>query len=739
MAAHDDGVQTITATVHTAGRSRDVTTVEITRELPTTGPASLPAGGGMTAGTGALTLEDPGQAIEVRRGSPWFRDRGWPPALGDPVEVDVVVDGEPSHRFTGVIEDVAGSTTEPVDAAIVDPIDRLHRFYRAEPIARGTFTTDADGSWREVDPYLRHEHHVTAAMRECGYYPTAVPADFYVPMTGSVLPTNGRLTRCDPGQSAQWKPTPFGMGIESINAEWALPSGHLPRSWDFAVYVAPGSSSLTWAQFQIIGQDQFAERFPVSEVLFRFPTSTTLEIEVWWDTISSTRYSTPYQPGEPVRVRRRFGSPSTILHGDTEVWSGNVSSSGTREDEVRHVTVSGSGVLVGSVYFAGANAIAGPATARLHMTPVLTGTLDATPYIERVDAFNFLRTIAEHTLSDMWLDREGVLHWAGVGALATRPPVGELTATADLLDLAWEETTANVRRRVEVTCESPAVTASPFASVLLWEGTAETMEENGEVVTVWATAPDGQDWIEPSNPTRITSGDVSPYGSVMGGVRVPPNAGSSPLWASTAYLTTSALRVSSQAFKIEHRTKSLPTGNRVELRAMPNAIRPSLSESPLPRIRGRARIDWSSVTHAATQEGPEYAADYEHAAGPWVQGADCAVLADWIAGWVTDPGPVLRELPIVYRTDLELGQVVEVVEDAVYHVRVLAVVVGMTESHAAGSSDMTVTLRVLALSQQPATLATYDQVWAGGTLGERDAEWSGQTLAEFDANPLRRD
>ena len=753
MAAHDDGVQTIAATVTTAGRSRDVSSVDIDREIPSTGPASLPAGGGLTAATGTLTLEDPGQAVEVRRGSPWFRDRGWPPALGDPVEVDVTVDGETSRRFTGIVEDAAGSTGEPVEAAIVDPIDRLHRAYTSEPLASPMAAGIGGGLAEVVDPWLRVEHHVTRAMRAAGFHHAPPPtgdACLYIPHAGSLMPDVGALRRAPTGQTGAWTvDAPWGLALRNVLAEWTLGTPNTarprPNAWDLTLHAARWSS--TGVTRLILGRRPFDTSTSVTDFAWievRFPTTTTVRVRVSWDgsTTAAADAVGTYQPGQPIRVQLVDGGPSTIWHGDTVMWTGTAtpvpSPTEDRLTNLRIQPLGGGGVWVGPVYLSGASTPAAdldaPLTGVLHPSPVLTGRLAATPYIERVDTLTLLRRIADATLSDMWIDREGRFHWAGVGALVAQPPTMELTATADLLDLAWEETLASMAREVTVTCDSPAVTASKAGRTLLWEGTTETLTD-GETVTVWATAPAEQDWILARTPFRTSTGGGT-TDSFTGGVVETEGSDVTP-WATAAQLPVTVERINSQAFKVTHTAAGLSDTQTIALRT-PAHSKPQLSEVPLPRIVGHGRIDWATVAHTAARRGPDAAGDYEHPAGPWVQGADCQALADWIASWVTAPGAILRELPIIYRGDIDLGQVVDVIEDAVYHIRVRAVVVGLSEHHEAGSSEMTVTLRVLALDQQPATLATYDQVWAGGTLAQRDQEWSGQSLAEFDANPLRR-
>lgn len=745
------GLQTIEALVRTSGTLRDVTAASFESEIPGAGPASLPAGGALTAATGTLTLEDD-YLLEGPRSSPWLRRDGWPPRMGDPVEVEVDHDGTVSTRFTGVVEDAEGAATEPVTARVVSPVDQLHRPYTSEPITRPSFAVDALNIGGFLDPMLRPEHHVTRALRQCGYHVTAEAsplAYLHVPMSGSLLAEKGRLVESPLGQaSASWGATPFGLGLRGATARWELPAAGNALdgySFDLVVYVAPGSGTAETKVTLVAVSDDLGSVVDAVWVGVAFPNPTTLQVRVSWNAGASwTTVSTPYRPLEPwVRVLRPGGGANArIWHGQASLFNAAAPNPPASGDPIRHVKLSGVGARIGSLYL-GEGAASEPVArttvapnAFLKASPLLTRTLDATPYIDRRDTLDLLRDIAKRTLSDMWIDTRGRFHWAGVGALAAQAPAHTLTSTADLLNLSWEESLTEVRRRVSVTCESPAVTLVSHGTLVpLWEGSDTALEAVGDTATVWATAPSGTDWIDARTPTRITSGTLGSRASYMGGVVIPSSG--SPTLATTAQLVTTAERVTSQSFKVEHRVTAIPNGATIRTRGLAHT-RPDLNEAPLPRIVGSGRVDWSPMTHTSALEGPDAAGDYDHDAGPWVQGADCAVLADWIAQWVTAPGPILRELPIIYHDDLKLGDVVDVVEDAVYHLRARAVVVGMSESHVDGSSDMTVTLRVLALSAQEPTLGTYDQVWAGGTLADLDSEWAGETLADHDADPLRR-
>ena len=117
-------------------------------------------------------------------------------------------------------------------------------------------------------------------------------------------------------------------------------------------------------------------------------------------------------------------------------------------------------------------------------------------------------------------------------------------------------------------------------------------------------------------------------------------------------------------------------------------------------------------------ESPHEGISTAWASAPAVTAVVPAPLADWIAGRMVNPRPIIRELPIVWRDDLELGQVVLLVEDAVYDIELRCLVIGIRERHTPrDGAEMWVTLRVLDAQDLPVTHTFGDGPYGAGPYG----------------------
>jgi len=128
-------------------------------------------------------------------------------------------------------------------------------------------------------------------------------------------------------------------------------------------------------------------------------------------------------------------------------------------------------------------------------------------------------------------------------------------------------------------------------------------------------------------------------------------------------------------------------------------LAPSRRGDNLPVLRAKVKVEWEAVEYTSSIRGPSHLTRLEHQTGPWVQSTTSQKnLGDWIARQVTDPPAVLRDLPIEYNPDLRLGQVVEIVENAVYNVSLRVLIVGISLSVQDGSAEMTLTGRIIRVS-----------------------------------------
>jgi len=335
----------------------------------------------------------------------------------------------------------------------------------------------------------------------------------------------------------------------------------------------------------------------------------------------------------------------------------------------------------------------------VRLGPMLDRDIRATPYLENRNIMDLLGEIARAQAAAMWLSPDGVFHYVHPDVLEAQAPTATITADVDLLDIAWSTSVRDARRRVRVVCRDPEVTASPNRDVVLWEGPREAVEHGERAVDI--ATPDGDtDWLGAGGqvfdvtsafwPNRTRRG----IGTMVGATWQEDNGEGWVNVSGNNYATFHGSPITSQAYRFlcQVASSGIPSDRTIVKHFPTNDHR----GDALPVLRGTGKIKWTTSTHTATTTGPEVAADYDHDAGPWVQGDACQDLANWLGERMTQPRPLIQELPIAYRPDLDLGQVITLVEDQVYDITLTCLVIGLRERHTPETgAQMWVTLRVL--------------------------------------------
>ena len=86
----------------------------------------------------------------------------------------------------------------------------------------------------------------------------------------------------------------------------------------------------------------------------------------------------------------------------------------------------------------------------------------------------------------------------------------------------------------------------------------------------------------------------------------------------------------------------------------------------------------------------------EHDAGPWVQEpAEIQELAEWLAGQVSAPRAVIRDLNVIPDFRRQLGDVVWVEDPDNMRIRVKLLITKISTTVSAGSADQTVGGRII--------------------------------------------
>ena len=260
-------------------------------------------------------------------------------------------------------------------------------------------------------------------------------------------------------------------------------------------------------------------------------------------------------------------------------------------------------------------------------------------------------------------------------------------------------------RRVEIawsTIDETGEAKHREYAVTVWEGSGDTLAPGDQVEQILHPGG-GEDWVMIAPPVGLTpTGDLARFnmglGSWAGGLAAYKDG--EETWLSFAPVTATLSHIAPRTWKL---TKKTSTRLSIDVAAVEKVaedarLAPSRRGDNLPILRAKVRVEWEDVEHTSTTRGAAHLPRLEHDTGVWVHdAASLRRLADWIAGQVTDPPALLRDLPIEYNPALKLGMVVDIVEDVVYGVTLRVLVTGISLRVEDGSSEMSLTARTIAV------------------------------------------
>lgn len=717
---------TVDAVVTIGGTAREASSVTIEREIATTLPGPVAGGGGIAVGEAGAALREPQVVVSERR-SPWSRRQGWPPALGEGVAIDAVIDGQASRRFTGTVGAVSSAIGAPVRVAAVDVVDALRRVRLSQDALLATMPpVEAGEAMRAVG--LTAEYVVDRVLRGAGLYATPRRAGevwVSVPGMGSLWPESGALTS---SSGVAVRPTSWGWGLAGVDATYTTWGGSMRgRALSLCLMLDQlTSGQVSWSAL-------------MDSTVFRVTVSAAKVVQVYQGAALVASF-TP----DPGWKRLEVVHSSTELRARTDTgWTAQVphALAGSVLDESlngAHLAAS-SGARVGGLYIGYVSAGSSGHYANATLNAVVQvgsmfSTVDALPALEARSGLDLLTEISQAMVASMWVDGDGTFWWVHPDRLRDQAPAAALTSTADLLDLAWEQEAGAARSAVRVTASTPTVTRAADFTVTVWEGRGETIAQGDEAADI-ITPPTEESWVMVdnisggilviseswayTNPERFNSG----IGTWHGGTAIDAegrSAGDRELGEVEGdifpMITMALDKIGPQTWKLTRRVSAVPDPSWpavVERVDAVTRISATYAGARLPIVRAKAKVTWSDVTHTTATTAPSALPVLEHEVGPWVQGtATLQALTGWLAAQLGIDAAVLTSLPVAYNPHLALGQVLDVVEDVIYGVRLRVLVTAISEELAQGRAAMRLGARII----ETTTRMNYDELAArGGT------------------------
>src|SRR5690606_23277050 len=494
-------VQEIVPSVTIGNQTVEPSSIRISREIATPLPHNVVGGGGIVKGTCEVEFVDQGTVLGDRH-TPWNPSGSWPPERAQSASVNVTVNGESSRRFTGRISSLSGNATSPILEASLE--DRAHLFDSArvshEPLHRTMPRTTGGTSDRPIG--LNADYMVEHILRSASIYVT--PHTFantllLAPLQGSLWPRLGGLLGSTGTVSGQptWHQAPWGWAAGAFTANYIR---NVPNNWTIGnigplrigVMVAPNhSAAATITTIMETGSG-------TAEMGFRVTADRSIEVRHNATQIGPTIVpTTGWQRVEMVReasqviIRTDNGFEQSFNHtlggnalNGTYARTNIQASQGSR--------IAGLAVQLAPPTYQG-NYATQPLTAPMRVGS-LVGTMQALPTIDGRDARDLLREISEATVCSVWFTREGNLEWWHPDRLRNQAPAAELTATADLIDLAWRDGVEAARSSVTTTYRYAKTRIRNTPSITVWEGNGSVLQQ-GETEETLISTPSDEDWL----------------------------------------------------------------------------------------------------------------------------------------------------------------------------------------------------------------------------------------------------
>lgn len=519
----------------------------IDREIPTEGPDQSPAGAGLTAATGEITLARP-WVLTNFGWNPW-RDN--PPVEDEPVMIEGSDDGGDTwHRlFVGKVAETGGTTTDiGVTMSLVDNSDRLDFNVRHPPLNFRHPAPDDGKRYLSIGLHPAYfAHHVA---RYAGFLSTP-PMDsattlVSVPMVGSVWPERGDLigskTMDEKGSSEgisddspEYRSTWWGMTVSNVfyRVRPDFPegvTGRLTRMMGLRALVGPTTDEtlyfeLFWADDSIMIQVRGTEILVETQTgwlpdgLRRVVHSRTRTIteEQAKAGFQLTMWFTP-EGGLDIYVDGDYTS-----HTPFPTWPDWCTK--TPFTELRVTARPGAAAVGGVVLVSSSDrSVLGTWERNFHLKADTDHMLWGSPALHNMKGLELLQEQAAAELSTFWIDEEGTARYMSRTAMDDRPSTRTLTAS-DIVNTDWRRSRSSVFSFVDMVWKQPKLFQNRLRAgntATVWEGDQATLTP-GDSWEELAVPQDGEDWFHvDTRMTKASTASVSQLnagrGSVLGAI-----------------------------------------------------------------------------------------------------------------------------------------------------------------------------------------------------------------------------
>lgn len=716
--AKTDAVEPAFKVLH-GGVDRQVTTVSVKRELPSSFARQVVGLGGMTAADGRIDWAE-SDDVAVQLPHPSNRVNSWPPKTGDKVEISLGYKDALAKVLTGVVKNVSGSPFDHPSSSVMDHLGRLNKTISVPPLLNLMPPVEDGGNYRWIGLYPTY--FTDMLLRQGGYCTTPPMSSGCVasiPAMGSLWPERGTIIFAEnydrTAGTPSWEATPWTIGVSNL---WAriVPSGNsvLDRPMEVTGMFEVGSGqsagvSVDWAGAELrlhvgstAAQAQLVNNSGTTVIASLAKTGSVFTMRV-----------VPNGTTLTCTVRDSAGNEA----------SGTVAKPAESVNNADHViiysTVAGSNVGGVQVAFPSTAWTAVNYTRKAYLTLAAhSAHFTASPAIDNKNVLDLLNEQSRAELAAMWIDHNDNFHWINCNALLGAAPVGTLTSKDHLLDMPWLEDISGVASSVEVSYRQATLQRSKSPRFEVWQSSYSQVEADGTEHFEEVIHPDtDQDWVMVDTSVNNPA-DTAAFSKMIGtaiGVYyflengTPGEAGYTSAegfdkdWAGTTIqridhrsykVVTDVHQVSTAGWEEHEFSLKIPTEKQS---ASGGGWGYNLGGLQFPVIRAFAVTSWADMMQTAPGSNSD-APSLQHDAGWWVQSdAGAQTLADFLSAQVASPQVVLDAIPIVPDSRIEPGDIYWLNDPDVSGLTFKALVTGINQTMGGNpvAWDMDINVQVL--------------------------------------------
>lgn len=744
-------VTTYTTRISVNGVNRPAVSASIDGSWRSDLPSQITAGsGGMTrSGKIDWATESDIQTKPVTSFRGWGE---WSPQKGDQIIIYVGDGTREWPRFTGLIDETTGKVGDTMTSSIVGDVDRLSETFECEPLLEQMPPLPGSTTWRWAG--LSAIYMADAAMRAGGYFTTPPKLAYTalsLPLQTSLLPEVGSGAELLSGESHNGELAYH----QNWGAPWGYSAGNFRASYEPAFNYRPTETvqlSVMTTSFHSGHGDvylHYGGSANYLRLLVSADGNAIFQRNYNWNVVEVCRIMGVVPNATRVEVLVK-GGVATMRTNDGREATGTVSGLANNPMSRVEVTAEPNARLAGVMVshppeWQEFQNLDFEQTAHIdsRVGGVDTwGMTNAMPRFEQQEALSALENLADSTLSAVWLDEEGVLHFAPSGAVRAAPVVQTVTTSDDVLALSWSDKLLSVANRVTVAYRNAVYKrGSRIQQIELARGRRQSLSSGMVLEDVYKPGRD-EDWYGVDDtPRKLGAIQWEEYngdqGTFVGVSYFEDNDVRDGIAYSLVDITMA--RTGLSEYTITHEAGTLPAGVVAETMTHPEwtALWDRNRGEGLPLIQGWGLITW--VERETTKEtgapGPALRVDL----GAYGREVHAVRIRDYIVEKIENVLPQVTGLEVVPDPRRQIGDVITIESESFLGVTITGTITGINESINATGYTQSLNIEPRSVTIGALTWAEWEQAFPG-TLTY--SQWqnlraSTDTYQTFEADPLK--